>query len=172
MNTLQQFKQIKTFIFDVDGVLTNSDLLVTESGELLRVMNTRDGYALKKAVNLGYNVCIITGGKSKGVASRLQGLGIEDIFLGASDKLSIFNQYQKDNSLKFEEILYMGDDLVDIEVMKKVGLATCPADATQEVKSISHYVSKTNGGAGCAREIIEMVLKLNDQWPYQKASTV
>ncbi len=172
MNTLKQFKQIKTFIFDVDGVLTNSDLLVTEAGELLRVMNTRDGYALKKAVSLGYNVCIITGGKSKGVALRLQGLGIKDVFLGASDKLSIYKQYVQDNSLNPSEILYMGDDLVDIEVMNEVGLAVCPSDATQEVKSISNYICKIKGGSGCVREIIEIVLKLNNHWPYQQLNTV
>jgi len=168
---MQQFKQIKTFIFDVDGVLTNSDLFVTQSGELLRTMNTRDGYALKMAVSLGYNVCIITGGRSEGVALRLKGLGIEHVFLGASDKLSIFNQYKQDNNLKIEEILYMGDDLVDIEVMQQVGLATCPADAANEVKAISAYIAKSKGGSGCAREIIEMVLKLNHQWPYQEKST-
>lgn len=171
MNTLEKFKQIKTFIFDVDGVLTNSDLLVTESGELLRIMNTRDGYAIKKAVKLGYNVCIITGGSSQGVKSRLLGLGVKDIFLGASDKLSIYKEYIQDKSIDADKILYMGDDLVDIEVMKSVGLAVCPADATQEVKSISHYVSKIKGGAGCAREVIEMVLKLNNDWPYQNLAS-
>ncbi len=168
MNTLEAFRYIKTFIFDVDGVLTNSELLVTESGELLRTMNVRDGYALKQAKKAGYNVAIITGGRSEGVKLRLNALGIDDVFLGAAPKLAVFNDYIDKNKLDLQHILYVGDDIIDIEVMKLVGFAACPADAVPEVKNISKFVCASNGGQGVAREIIEKVMKLNDCWPGQK----
>lgn len=164
MNLLEQFKDIQTFIFDVDGVLTNSQLLVTEEGQLLRQMSVRDGYALKHAVNMGYNVCIITGGKSEGVKKRLEGLGITDIFLGASDKLTIYKEYIYSKSLEEDSILYMGDDLPDYYVMRKVGFPVCPADAVPEIFSVAKYVSPLKGGDGCARDVIEKVLKLNGDW--------
>jgi 3-deoxy-D-manno-octulosonate 8-phosphate phosphatase (KDO 8-P phosphatase) len=164
MNLLEQFKEIKTFIFDVDGVLTNSQLLVTEEGQLLRQMNVRDGFALKHAVRQGYNVCIITGGKSVGVKKRLEGLGITDIFLGANDKVKIYKDYVYANELDEDLILYMGDDLPDYYVMRKVGLPVCPADASPEIVDIAKYISPIKGGAGCARDVIEKVLKLNGDW--------
>lgn len=167
-NTLEKFRSIKNFIFDVDGVLTDSTLLVTEEGHLLRTMNVRDGFALKVAVKSGFNVCIITGGSSQGVKKRLEGLGIKDIFLAAHPKIEVFTKYMTANNLVPAETLYCGDDIIDIEVMKEVGLATCPSDAIPEVKNISQYVCSSKGGQGCAREIIEKVMKLHDLWPGQK----
>lgn len=168
MNTLENFRYIKSFIFDVDGVLTDSTLLVTEQGELLRTMNVRDGYALKQAKEAGYHIAIITGGKSEGVKKRLEGLGIQDVYLGASPKINVFEEHCEKYGIRAEEILYLGDDIIDIEVMKQVGISACPADAVPEVKNVAHYVCAVNGGQGCAREVIEKVMKLNDVWPGQK----
>ncbi len=167
MNTLAAFKNINTFIFDVDGVLTNSNLLVTESGELLRTMHTRDGYAIKSALDNGYNVVIITGGGSQGVVKRLSNLGVLHIFDKVKDKLSKYNMIKEQLSLRDDQVLYMGDDLVDYKVMKNVGLPTCPADAAPEILSISTYVSHQIGGKGCVRDVVERVLKLNNHWPAQ-----
>jgi 3-deoxy-D-manno-octulosonate 8-phosphate phosphatase (KDO 8-P phosphatase) len=164
MNQLEPFRSIKTFIFDVDGVLTNSEVIVLEDGKLLRKMSVRDGYAIKHAIHAGYRVCIITGGKSEGVKKRLQGLGVKDIYLGASDKLEIFEEYIDIHELDVEEILYMGDDIPDYPVMCRVGLATCPNNAAPEVLQICQYVSPLKGGEGCARDVIEKVMKLNGDW--------
>ncbi len=165
MNQLEKFSEIKTFIFDVDGVLTNNEVLVLEGGELLRRMNIRDGYALKTAVEAGYNVCVITGGKSEGVRKRLNGLGVTDVFMGRSkDKLEAFEEYVHEKDLNPQAILYMGDDLPDYEVMRKVGLPTCPRDAAPEIIDLAEYVSPFSGGAGCARDVIEKVLRLHGNW--------
>lgn len=167
MNTLAAFKQIKTFIFDVDGVLTNSNLLVTESGELLRTMNTRDGLALRIAVEQGYNVYIITGGGSEGVTKRFEGLGIKNIFSKVKDKQAKYKEITAQSEINDDEVLYMGDDLIDYHIMKLVGLPTCPVDAVPEIVAISKYVSHLQGGKGCVRDVIERVLKLHNKWPAQ-----
>lgn len=168
MNQLEHFKKITTFIFDVDGVLTNSQVLVLEDGKLLRSMNVKDGYALKKALEKGYRICIITGGKSEGVKIRLQNLGIKDIYLGQSDKMEAFEEYLYLYDLKPENILYMGDDLPDVPVMKKVALAACPRDAAPEVIDTANYVSGVIGGQGCARDVIEKVMRVQGKWTSQK----
>lgn len=167
MNTLAAFKLIKTFIFDVDGVLTNSTLLVTESGELLRTVNTRDGLALRTAVEQGYNVFIVTGGGSEGIVKRFQGLGIKQIYSKVKDKQAQYEEMEAEHGLVAEEVLYMGDDLIDYHIMHKVGLPTCPADAVPEILAISKYVSHLEGGKGCVRDVIERVLKLHNKWPAQ-----
>ncbi len=164
MNYLEKFRDISTLIFDVDGVLTNSNLLVLENGSLLRTMHTRDGFALKRAVQKGYRVCIITGGKSQGVIKRLNGLGITDVFAGVSDKISVFNTYLKDQGISAKEVLYMGDDLPDWEVMQHVALPCCPQDAAHEILEIASYVSPKDGGTGCVRDVVEKVLRLHGNW--------
>lgn len=164
MNNLELFNQVNTFIFDVDGVLTNSELIITEAGELLRKMNTRDGYALKAALKADFKVAIITGGKSKGVVDRLRALGIQDIYFGIQDKIEAFDEYLLTYNLNPETILYMGDDLPDYDVMKRVGLAACPSDAAPEIARISRYVSAKKGGEGCVRDVIEKVLRLHGHW--------
>ncbi|MEM6379993.1 MAG: HAD-IIIA family hydrolase [Bacteroidota bacterium] len=168
MNQLEHFNQITTFIFDVDGVLTNSQVLVLEDGKLLRSMNVKDGYALKQAINKGYRVCIITGGKSEGVKIRLQNLGIKDIYLGQSDKMEAYEEYIYLYDLKPANILYMGDDLPDVPVMRKVALAACPRDAAPEVLETANYVSGIPGGQGCARDVIEKVMRVQGKWIEQQ----
>jgi len=164
MNILANFKSVTTLIFDVDGVLTNSQLLITERGELLRSMNTRDGYAIKRAIQVGLQVVIITGGNSKGVISRLKGLGVIDIYTNSHPKIDDYEELCSIYDLQKSKILYMGDDLPDYEVMQAVGLACCPANATPEIQAISQYVSPFNGGEGCVRDVIEKVLKLQNKW--------
>ncbi len=156
--------QITTFIFDVDGVLTNGMVTIFPDGELVREMNIKDGYALKTAVQKGYNVCIISGGTNEGVRKRLSALGIKDIFLGAHNKIEQFKEYIDTYNLKPEHVLYMGDDIPDFPVMKLVGLAACPKDAVPEIQDVSLYVSQKKGGNGCVRDAIEQVLKVQDKW--------
>lgn len=163
-NVMAKFRRVHTFIFDVDGVLTNSELLITEKGELLRKMNVRDGYAMKQAISNGYRILILTGGSSQGVVSRLEALGIQDILWGVRNKLGAYEEYLDAHELDEEGILYMGDDLPDIEVMRRVGLPCCPADADPEIRDISQYVSPFKGGHGCVRDVIEKVLRLAGQW--------
>jgi 3-deoxy-D-manno-octulosonate 8-phosphate phosphatase (KDO 8-P phosphatase) len=155
---------ITTFIFDVDGVLTDSSVHVSQTGEMLRIMNIRDGYAMKAAIESGYNVCIISGGSNEGVRIRLQNLGITDIHLGAANKVKTFKDYTEHYNINPDHVLYMGDDIPDFHVMKLVGLSACPQDAVAEIKAISKYISHKNGGKGAVREIIEQVMKVQGKW--------
>ena len=155
---------ITTFIFDVDGVLTDSSVHVTESGEMLRIMNIRDGFAMKAALESGYNVCIISGGNNEGVRIRLRNLGISDIHLASPNKVETFKEYTELYAIKPENVLYMGDDIPDYHVMQLVGLPTCPQDASPEIKAISKYISHKNGGKGAVREVIEQVMKVQGKW--------
>ena len=166
MNELEKFNDITTFIFDVDGVLTNSQLLVMEDGSLLRQMNVRDGYAIKWAIQRGYKVAIITGGKSEGVVSRLQNLGVVNIYYGIKDKVEAYREfvYLYEDEITDVNVLYMGDDIVDLPVMQLAGLPACPHDACPEILAISQYVSPAAGGAGAVRDVIERVMKLNGDW--------
>jgi len=155
---------ITTFIFDIDGVLTDGSVFVTNEGEILRTMNIRDGFALKAAVESGYHVCVISGGSNEGVRVRLRNLGITDIHLGSPDKVETYKEYIELYKIKPEQVLYMGDDIPDYHVMQLVGLPTCPQDASPEIKAISKYISHKNGGKGAAREVIEQVMKVQDKW--------
>lgn len=163
-NYKEYLNDITTFIFDVDGVLTDGTILVTTKGEMLRKMNVKDGYALKTALIKGYNICIITGGSNEGVKDRLKGLGITDIYLGAHHKKEPLREYMDIYGIKPENVLYMGDDMPDIPPMKEVKIATCPQNAVAEVKAICDYVSHRNGGEGCVRDVIEQVLKVRGDW--------
>lgn len=156
--------EITTFIFDVDGVLTDGTITVTTEGEMLRTMSIKDGFALKTAVDAGFNVCIISGGSNEGVRKRLAGLGIKAIYLGVHNKIEQLNAYLKQNTIKKSQTLYMGDDIPDYLVMKLVGLPCCPQDAVAEIKAISKYVSHKAGGKGAVRDVIEQVLKVQDKW--------
>jgi len=155
---------IDTFIFDVDGVLTDSSVHVSQNGEMLRIMNIRDGFAMKAAIESGYNVCIISGGNNEGVRIRLRNLGITDIHLASPNKVETFKEYTELYNIKPENVLYMGDDIPDYHVMQLVGLPTCPQDAVAEIKAISKYISHKNGGKGAVREVIEQVMKVQGKW--------
>lgn len=163
-NYKELLKKIGTFILDVDGVLTNGKILVTSKGKMLREMNTKDGFIIKYALDKGFKIFIISGGTNKGVRERLKDLGIEEIFLGKDSKNSTYEMLIKKHNLNENEILYMGDDVPDIPVMKKVGVPCCPNDAVPDVKQISIYISKKNGGQGCVRDIIEQTLRVQDKW--------
>jgi 3-deoxy-D-manno-octulosonate 8-phosphate phosphatase (KDO 8-P phosphatase) len=158
---------ITTFIFDVDGVLTDGSITIFPDGELVRTMNIKDGYALKTAVNKGYNVCVISGGTNLGVKSRLNGLGITDIYLGAHNKIEQLDEYLSIHGIDPKNVLYMGDDIPDLPVMKLCGLAACPKDAVQEIQKICQYISQKKGGKGCVRDVIEQVMKVQDKWTNQ-----
>ncbi len=155
---------ITTFILDVDGVLTDGTIHVTQTGEMLRHMHIRDGYAMKAAVENGYTVCIISGGSNEGVRIRLRNLGITDIHLGVPNKVETFKEFTELYNIKPEQVLYMGDDIPDFHVMKLVGLPTCPQNAVPEIKNISKYISHINGGKGCVRDVIEQVMKVQGKW--------
>ena len=166
MNILALFKDITTFVFDVDGVLTDGSVILLEDGLQARTMNIKDGLALQMALKYGYKVIIISGGSSEPVIKRLQYLGLKDIHLGLKDKLKFFEGLKDQHSLSWNQVLYMGDDLPDIPVLEKVGLPCSPEDAVAEVKAVSKYISHLKGGAGAVRDVIEKVLKLNGHWNY------
>ncbi|MEM8846579.1 MAG: HAD-IIIA family hydrolase [Bacteroidota bacterium] len=163
-NYKELLNDITTFVFDVDGVFTDGSILITTKGEMLRRMNVKDGYALKTALQKGYNICIITGGTNEGVKERLKGLGVTDIYLGAHHKQDPLEEYLDIYNIDPKNVVYMGDDLPDVPPMKIVGLAAAPQNAVAEVKAISDYVSHKNGGEGCVRDIIEQVLKVRGDW--------
>jgi len=160
----EYLQHITTFIFDVDGVLTNGKVAITTQGGLLREMHVKDGYALKTAIKQGFNVCIISGGSNEGVRLRLRDLGITDIYLSVHDKIETMDEYLDVYSIKRENVLYMGDDIPDYYVMQEVGLPTCPQDAVPEVKGISKYISHKKGGEGCVRDVVEQVMKVQGKW--------
>lgn len=166
MNVLELFKNVTTFVFDVDGVLTDGTVLLLENGLQARQMNIKDGLALQMALKSGYNVFVISGGSSEPVMQRLQYLGLKEIHLGLKDKLLLFGSIREQYNLQWSEILYMGDDLPDMPVLEQAGLSCCPKDAVAEVKAVSKYVSSFKGGKGCVRDVIEKVLKLNGHWQY------
>ncbi len=155
---------ITTFVFDVDGVLTDGTVHVSPTGEMLREMHIRDGFAMKAALESGYSVCIISGGSNEGVRIRLRNLGITDIYLGTPDKVETFTEYCELYQINPAHVLYMGDDIPDYHVMQRVGLPTCPQDASPEIKAISQYISHKNGGKGAVREVIEQVMKVQGKW--------
>ncbi len=166
MNVLTLFKPITTFVFDVDGVLTDGTVLVLPGGVQARRMNIKDGFALQMAIKNGYKVKIISGGTSAEVVQRLENLGVTDIHMSVQNKKELLTQYIADNNLKKEQLLYMGDDLPDLFALQSVGLPCCPANAVEEVKAMCKYISPLNGGDACVRDVIEKVLKLNGHWEY------
>lgn len=163
MNLNESLKKISTFVFDMDGVLTDGTLFVFEGGQYRR-MHIRDGYALQLAVKKGYRVAVISGSQSDPVVARLKGLGITDVFMKVLHKKKCLEDYLLSHRITQEEVLYMGDDIPDYEVMKSAGFPCSPADAAPEIKEISRYISPVPGGQGCVRDVIERVLKLNGHW--------
>lgn len=167
MNVLTEFKKVTTFIFDIDGVLTDGTVLILRDGLQARQMHVKDGFGLQMAMKSGYNVFVISGGVSEESKTRLESLGVKEIHLGIHDKTKFVTDLLKSKKLKWEEVLYMGDDLPDIALMSRVGLSCCPADAITEIKSVVKYISLNNGGWGCVRDVIEKVLKVNGHWKYE-----
>jgi 3-deoxy-D-manno-octulosonate 8-phosphate phosphatase (KDO 8-P phosphatase) len=168
---LELFKPIKTFIFDIDGVLAIDTMIVMPDGELIRSMNSKDGYAMQLAIKKGYNIIIITGGNSEAVKQRLIKLGVKDVFLGVHNKEKLLQEYAEQQNLSLSQMLYMGDDIPDYTAMQLVSLPCCPADAVPEIKQICKYISPFTGGYGCGRDVIEKVLKLNGHWDVDTSLT-
>lgn len=167
-NYKEYLKDITTFIFDVDGVLTDGSIQVGTDGDLLRTMDIKDGFAMKYAIDQGYTVAVISGGKNEGVRHRLRGLGLTDIFLGSEDKVLQLEEFMDLYNISSNQVLYMGDDIPDLYPMQKVAMPTCPQDAVAEIKEISKYVSHRKGGRGCVRDVIEQVLKVQGKWLDEK----
>jgi len=164
MNVLADFKKITTFVFDIDGVLTDGTILVLRDGLQARTMHVKDGFGLQMALKNGFNLFIISGAYSDEVKNRLEKLGIKNIFLSVENKALLLSSVLEKNNLNWDEVLYMGDDLPDLPLMEKVGLPCCPADAVNEIKSVVKYISPVKGGWGCVRDVIEKVLKANGKW--------
>ncbi len=162
--TLEKLQNCKTFIFDIDGVLTTGNVLVTEEGHMLRSVNIKDGFALQHAVKQGYNIAIISGGNSKGMLHRFQGLGIKEIYLGQNNKMAAFEKVCADFGVNESDVAYMGDDMPDYPILKRAGLAVCPADASADIKEICHEILTVAGGQGCARLLLETAMKLQNTW--------
>ena len=163
----EKFKNITTFVFDIDGVMTDGSVHVLETGEHYRVFHIRDGYALERAIQAGYHICVITGGKHEGVRKRLENLKIQDVFMGSGgkSKLEIYEKWLRDSGISESTILYMGDDLPDYEVMNRPNLfATCPADSCDEILGIANYISPQKGGKGAVRDVIEKVMRVKGEW--------
>lgn len=155
---------IRALFFDVDGVLSAETITMHPDGEPMRTVNIKDGYALQHAVKCGLIIAIITGGKSQSILTRYNGLGIKEVHIGASVKIKTYEELKQRYNLTDDEILYMGDDIPDYEVMTRCGLPCCPADACPEIKAVSRYVSHRNGGYGCGRDVVEQVLKAQGLW--------
>lgn len=157
-------RKIRAIIFDVDGVLSRQTISLYSDGTPMRTVNIHDGYALQHAVKCGMNVAIISGAKTEAVWKRFAGLGLTDIVLGVAVKISAYEELLQKHGLTDEEVLYMGDDIPDYEIMRRCGVPCCPADAAQEIRDISLYISPLNGGEGCGRDVIEQVLKVQGKW--------
>jgi len=163
-NYKTRLKAINTFVFDVDGVLTNGKVILESSGEMTRTMSTRDGYIIQQALKKGYNVCIITLGNSIMVEKRMNYLGVKDVFSSVDNKLNTLKEYCSSKNISLDNVLYMGDDIPDIDCIQAVSVGTCPNDAVPEIRKVADYISHINGGDGSVRDVMEQVLKVNDDW--------
>lgn len=163
-NYKELLNQVTTFIFDVDGVMTDGTVLLIPGEQPYRAFHSKDGYALQLAMKKGYRIAIITGGKSEAVRERFEAFGVRDVYMGASDKVDAMEELFTMYDLKREEVLYMGDDIPDYEALEMAGVACTPADGAPEIKAICDYVSPKPGGKGCVRDIIEQTLKVQDNW--------
>ncbi len=157
-------QNVDTFIFDYDGVMTDGKIILMENGQPLRMANVKDGYVLQLIIKLGFNVVVISGGFSKSMENRFETLGIKDVFLGTKNKEIVLEKYLNEHNIDTEHVVYMGDDIPDLRVMQTIGIPVCPADAVEEIKNISIYISDKNGGEGCVRDIVEQVLKVQGKW--------
>jgi len=157
-------QKIRAIIFDVDGVLSAETITLAADGEPLRTVNIKDGYAIQLAVKMGLRIVILTGGRTEAVRLRYERLGVEDIFMGCAVKIKTYNEFLKTYGLTDAEVMYMGDDVPDLEILRRVGCPTCPQDACPDVKEACLYVSPYRGGYGCGRDVIEQVLRAQGHW--------
>lgn len=164
----EDLRNIKAFVFDVDGVISSSQVILHASGDMMRTVNTRDGFAIKTAIEAGFKVGIITGARSESLRGRFKELGTDDVFLGSLDKIVDLQSFITKYHIELSQVLYMGDDIPDLEAMKAIGMPTCPNDAANEVLAVSRYISTYPGGQGCVRDVIEQVLRTQGYWNYQK----
>ncbi len=160
----EELNKIKAFVFDVDGVLSKDTSAINEDGDPVRTANVKDGFAIRSAIKAGYPIAIITGGYIERVRLRYEKLGVKYFYDKARNKVECLNDFLEKNGLDTDNILFMGDDLVDFRIMNEVGLPTCPKDAVHEIKEISKYISDKNGGEGCVRDVIEQTLKAQGKW--------
>lgn len=156
--------KIKTVVFDVDGVLSRQTITLSSTGEPLRTVNIKDGYAIQLAQKVGLRIAILTGGNTEAIRKRYAGLGVEDIFMGCAVKLKTYEEFLQKYGIKHEEVIYVGDDIPDYEVMRLCGCPCCPADACSDIKDISLYISSRNGGDGVGRDVVEQVLRAQGKW--------
>ncbi len=163
-NYKEKLLKVNTFIFDYDGVMTDGTVFLTNDGDALRTANVKDGYALQLAIKKNYRIAIISGAYSESVRRRFESLNIKDVFLGVEKKIDVYLQYLETNKLESENVLFMGDDIPDYEIMLIAGVPTCPSDAAEEIKRTATYISHQGGGHGCVRDIIEQVLKVQGKW--------
>ena len=159
-----RLKDITTFILDVDGVMTNGKIIYTHDGKIDRQFYAKDGYAIKYAISKGYRIAIISGGMQENIRTRLNSLGVEDVFLKAFNKIEVYEKFIEEKKIDPKNILYMGDDNPDLDVLKVVGISSCPNDASVDVKSICDYISHKDGGMGCVRDVIEQVMRIHKKW--------
>ena len=160
----EKLEQVKALVFDVDGVLSSDVSPLNEDGDPVRTANVKDGYAIRNALNMGYHIGIISGGAVERVSLRYEKLGVSHIYMGVRNKVECLNDFLEKTGVTADEVLYMGDDLIDYQIMDLVGVPTCPIDAVAEIKEISLYISEKKGGEGCARDVLEQVMKSQGKW--------
>lgn len=163
MNYKIQLREITTFIFDVDGVMTDGSVQLI-GDDMVRTMSTRDGLSIVMAIKEGFNVCVISGGNSENVRKRLEYLGVQDVYLAVGTKMEVYNRYIAEKGITPNQVLYMGDDLPDYHVMNRSGIGACPFDAAEEIKATADYVSPKLGGKGAVRDVIEQAMKVQGKW--------
>ena len=169
MNYKAKLHEIKAFVFDYDGVISDGNIWSANDTIIVRCGNVKDGYAMQYALRKGYLIAILSGGSGDSIRSRMKMLGVEDVYLGSHRKKEIFEDFLKDKQLLPEQVLYVGDDIPDYDVMRLAGVSACPADAAEEIKAVADYISHKNGGCGCVRDVIEQVLRLQGQWFHEDA---
>ncbi|MDY3977604.1 MAG: HAD hydrolase family protein [Candidatus Onthomorpha sp.] len=169
MNYKAKLHEIKAFVFDYDGVISDGNIWSANDTIIVRSGNVKDGYAMQYALRKGYLIAILSGGSGDSIRSRMKMLGVEDVYLGSHRKKEIFKDFLKDKQLLPEQVLYVGDDIPDYDVMRLAGVSACPADAAEEIKAVADYISHKNGGCGCVRDVIEQVLRLQGQWFHEDA---
>ena len=169
MNYKAKLHEIKAFVFDYDGVISDGNIWSANDTIIVRSGNVKDGYAMQYALRKGYLIAILSGGSGDSIRSRMKMLGVEDVYLGSHRKKEIFEDFLKDKQLLPEQVLYVGDDIPDYDVMRLAGVSACPADAAEDIKAVADYISHKNGGCGCVRDVIEQVLRLQGQWFHEDA---